>query len=331
MRRNEPLFTFWSVTSISQFIFSPHIAPDFLIRIGPLRLSSDLQTKYAKATLVPDGLQHPKFTPRKAHRAGYMLCNREAARLLTERATYRRIGHSLSTHALFAEQTAHLLRLRVLQELELLADKMEWLIGKPRAVYNTKIIRRLTLREWKSIQETGVIPFRDAIAILVVPPLNRDPVTKQRPEGSMSAAPLAQHERPTPLAPPLPLSTLHATTSLEIVNDNTIPQPRVPYYNGISLFPAREQRAALHAILLRLLMIERKARHRVPPPPVTPKSTEDKATSKPSPAFLLCSNGEIIERADVAAVAIALWRVRMFEGGGWDDENNKEWVKTLES
>lgn len=319
MRRNEPLLTFWSVISISQFL-RPHIATDFLIRIGPLRLSSDLQTKSTKAALIPDGLQHPKFTPRRAHRAGYMLCNREAVCLLTERAAYKRVGHFLFVHALFAEQTAHLLRLRVLQELELLADKMESLLGKPRAVYNSKIIRRLTLREWKSIHETGVIPFPDAVAVLVVPPLNRDPITKLRPEGSMSAAPLVQHERPTPLLPPL--STLHPTTS----------QARVPYYNGISLFPAREQRAALHALLLRLLTIERKTRHRFSFSPGTRKATDkDDDSHKPSHAFLLCSNAEIIKRADVAAVAIALWRVRMFEGGGWDDEDNRAWVKTLES
>jgi hypothetical protein len=42
---------------------------------------------------------------------------------------------------------------------------------------------------------------------------------------------------------------------------------------------------------------------------------------------LLCADAETSRRADGAAVGIALWRVRMFEGGGWDaSPNSNGWV-----
>ena len=40
---------------------------------------------------------------------------------------------------------------------------------------------------------------------------------------------------------------------------------------------------------------------------------------KASHAFLLCSDAETCRRADAAATAIALWRVRMWEGSGWEE------------
>ena len=260
-----------------------------------------------------------------------MVCNREAVPLLIERGAYRRVGHYLSVHALFAEQIAHLLRLRVLQELELLGDKMKSLLGRPGAIYNNRIIRRLTRQEWKYIQSTGVIPHPEAVAILVVPPLNRDPVSRTRPEPSMSASPLIERKPPTLLnpPPPLPLSILYPTTASETVNDSTLPQARVPLYNGVSLFPARPQRAALYDLLIRLLDIEKRSRHRTPSTLESRKTADEinDRDKKGSYAFMLCSDAEISRRADVAAVGIALWRVRMFEGYGWEEDTG--WVKTL--
>jgi hypothetical protein len=259
-----------------------------------------------------------------------MLCNREAISLLVERAAYKRVGHDLFVHPLFAEHVAHLLRVRVLQELELMADRLESCLGRPGAVYTSRVIRRLSRQELNSIRASGIIPYPKAVAVLVVPPLNKDPVSKLRPEGSMSASPLVEHKRPTPVSPPLPLSTLHSITTSGVVNDNTLPQARIPFYNGVSLFPARPQRAALHALLSRLLDIETRARYRIQYSPEMPNSTGEvnDRDKKASHAFLLCSDTEISRRADVAAVAIALWRVRMFEGGSCDD-SPEGWVKTV--
>jgi hypothetical protein len=261
-----------------------------------------------------------------------MLCNREAVFHLIERGAYRRIAHYLSVHSLLADHIAHLLRVRVLQELELLGDEMVSAIGRRGAAFNSRVIRRLNRGEWKSLCETGVIPYPNAIAVLVVPPLNKDPITKQRPEGSMSASPVVEPKSPFPSKSPPPLSTLHPTAAVETMNDNIfLPQARIPLYNGVSLFPSRTQRAALHTLLTRLLGIERRSRRRDTLSPKTKNTGDDDKVSrqdkKASHAFLLCADAETSRRADVAAVGIALWRVRMFEGGGWNaSPNSNGWV-----
>jgi len=298
-----------------------------MIRLASMRLPRDLQPdreSTPQATLIPDGLQHSRFTARRANRAAYMLCNREAISHLVERAAYKRVTHNSSVHALLAQQIEHLLRVRVLQELELLGDRMESLVGRQGAVYKSRIIRRLTREEWKSTRATGVIPYQNGVAVLVVPPLNRDPISKTRPDGSMSTSPLVEHALPTPLGAPPPLSTLHLTTTLETV-DNSLPQARIPLYNGVALFPARAQRAAFYTLLTRLLDIETRSPHTTSVKTAEKVNSQDK---KASHGFLLCSDAE---RADVAAVGIALWRVRMFEGGGWDasETNSNAWVNNI--
>ena len=261
----------------------------------------------------------------------------------------------MTVHSLLSQQIAHLLRVRVLQELELLADELE---ARPQRSTGSPIIRRLTREEWKGIKTTGIIPFESAVAVLVVPPLNRDPVTKQRPEGSLSTLPL-DDELPTLTREgspksyksssvsshaQLPLSVLHLTTPMSTPSNSLTlpdasPDSRAPLYNGLTVFPSRPQRAALHACLNRLLFIERRARYREHFSDVNDDrdGNNDRNTieeprrdrwargeQKASHAFLLCCNAETGKRADVAAVAIALWRVRMFEGGGWEDDNG--WV-----
>jgi len=54
------------------------------------------------------------------------------------------------------------------------------------------LIRRLTRAEWKSIKSTGVIPYGNAVAVVVAPPLNRDPTTKMRPQTSVDGAVIQQ-------------------------------------------------------------------------------------------------------------------------------------------
>jgi hypothetical protein len=119
---------------------------------------------------------------------------------------------------------------------------------------------------------------------------------------------------------PPPLSTMCEALSPE---DNQgfpdiVTPMKVPLYNGVSLFPSKTQRAVLHEGLCKLLMIERRARWRQCEPASTLKL--DKVAhnrSRPaSPAFLLLSGAETVLRAD--SLAIALWRLRMWEDGSWE-------------
>lgn len=238
----------------------------------------------------------------------------------------------------------------------------------------TPILRRLTRAEWKAFRQTGVLPFPKALAILVVPPLNADPVTKARPEPSESPMPPQEPEGqvPTrtedesgdakvrevkPIRPPPPLSELYPVTEegkeagdegAGLFIGNILPRPRIPLYNGVTLFPSRPQRAALHVRLLSILGVERQAQRDAAAKYASAQRNhkrelgseqereegEEKEGNhqereeqrwqrgddkKRSHAFLLCADGENVLRADAIPLAIALWRVRMWEGAGWDD------------
>ena len=232
-------------------------------------------------------------------------------------------------HSLLSSHIGHLLRVRVLQELELLADRLQ---TRPQGSEDTTLIRRLTRAEWKSIKSTGIIPYGNAAAVVVVPPINQNPTTKMRPQAAVDTAATkedASTDRPAPPHPLPPLSTLHPVAEPSDHGDlpDYLPSSKVPLYNGLSLFPSRSQRTTLHSRLTRLLSVERGARYREhgrPESSETPQSTElrDKwarGDQKGSHAFLLCSDGKTAMRADMAPTAIALWRVRMWEGAGWEE------------
>lgn len=221
-------------------------------------------------------------------------------------------------HRQLAQQTGHLLRLRVLQEIELLADRVRC---RPEGAYERPILRRLTRTELKHIKDTGVIPYPSAVALLIVPPLNKDPRTKQRPQPNRTGYPDSQGAHSIPIAPRFPLSQLYSAGASPSSTEDAVPKhphPQIPLYNGASLFPSRPQRAALHISLGNLLSVERCARHRsqLRPTPAAKDTTYDGRAlgdQKASHAYLLCSDAETLLRADAVPLAIALWRVRMWE------------------
>jgi hypothetical protein len=112
-------------------------------------------------------------------------------------------------------------------------------------------------------------------------------------------------------------------------------EERVPLYNGVVLFPERVQRARLHALLTRILGVEGAWRFSA-----AARSREEnekgatRKSDKGSHAFLVCASDEV----DVAALGIALWRIRMWEGGGWrrssvdldEEEEQEEWWPWVE-
>ena len=269
-----------------------------------------------RITIVPDGVLHPRFAPRRSGRAGYILCSREAISQTVKSGSYKRAlrGAQISMNPRLADQIAHLLRLRVLQELELLADRLQCGTGsRSDAGTSQTIIRKLTRSEYNSLRSSGSVPYDDALAVLVVPPLNRHRVTKKRPEASLSAMP--PEEERVSFSKPLPplsemLSSSHDFSSHTSVLPSLLPKLGIPLYNGLTAFPNRSQRAALFALLTRLLGYERKMRYSAGVLPSFPAGEQSKA----SHAFLLCSNADNSKRGDAAAVAIALWRLRMFEG-----------------
>ncbi|EIN10575.1 hypothetical protein PUNSTDRAFT_142555 [Punctularia strigosozonata HHB-11173 SS5] len=306
---------------------------DFLVRLAAVRLPTPRGAREA-TLLVPDGLQHPRYTNKRVGKGRYVVCRASAVDALGERAHYRRYAPNLSHHALLGRQIGHLLRLRALQELRLLAASLSL---RPRGALDHPLIRRLTRAEFDELAIAGSVPWEGAAAVLVVPPVNRDKNTgkRPRPEAGMALLPLETEEITGRKA--LPPSVMY-----QVVGDGgdggmTLSRAGVPLYNGVAMFPDREQRAALHQALSEVLKVERRARFKeegrrrkvesaaaqedATEKDTTPKEKKERAKggAKMSHAFLICSDADTLLRADAVPFLIALWRVRMWEGGGFDD------------
>jgi hypothetical protein len=226
-----------------------------------------------------------------------------------------------------SEYIGHLLRLRILQELELLVERVQ---ARPQGAEESPLLRRLSWREFSAVRAGKPLQDQDAVAILVVPPLNRDPVTKARPVPNTSPLPEPPSEGGQPKVqhkgdPLPPLSTMCCVFSSQDPqgSPDVMTLMKVPLYNGAALFPSKVQRAALHERLCRLLMVERRARWRKHGPVSTKVAGDNRfVTRRPndvaSPAFLLRSGSETVLRADTVPLAIALWRLRMWEGDSWE-------------
>ena len=225
-----------------------------------------------------------------------------------------------------ADYIGHLLRLRILQELELLTERLQ---ARPQKAEESPVMRRLTWKEFSAIRAGKPLEDQDAVAVLVVPPLNRDPTTKARPVPNTS--PLPPELPPLETQPtayngePLPLSTMCYAFSPKDFQGlpDVITPMKVPLYNGVALMPSKGQRAALHERLCKILMVERRARWRQHGLVSTSDLGDSRrAKRRPkevtSPAFLLRSGAETVLRADTVPLAIALWRLRMWEGDSWE-------------
>jgi len=296
---------------------------DFLIRLAAMRVPTSRLPSGSKAPgpqglLAPDGLLHSKYTHRKAGRASYILCWREAV-LKLQKGSFKRISPHVTYSPRLPDYIAHLLRLRVLQDFELLAERLEYRVKnlKQPKVLSSVILRRLTRAEWGLMRSSGFIPYQNALAVLIVPPVNKDIVTRSRPEGSMSVAPTEVDNRTKPATRPL---SVLMPASQKVENglvSQLVSSPVVPLYHGATAFPNRSQRSALYSVLVRILVSERLMKKRLRGASASSPSNEGVESSKASHAFLLCSDENTGMRGDVAGVARALWRLRMFEGEGW--------------
>ena len=287
------------------------------MRVPTSRLPSRGKGPESQGLLVPDGLLHSKYTHRKAGRASYILCWREAV-LKLQKGSFKRISSNVTYSPRLPDYIAHLLRLRVLQEFELLAERLEYrvkVLKKPKAD-STVILRRLTRAEWGLVQSSGFIPYPNVLAILIVPPVNKDVVTRTRPKGSMSAAPPQADDHTKPAIRPLSVLIPASQKIDNELGSQVISSPAVPLYNGATAFPDRFQRSALYSILVRILVSERVMKRRLRGSGTSSPRNEGVESSKASHAFLLCSDENTGKRGDVAGIARALWRLRMFEGKG---------------
>ena len=240
-------------------------------------------------------------------------------------------------HSLIVQQVGHELRLRVLEELDILERRLR----RVQQLSSPTLLRWLTRAEWNTMKSSGLIPFANAIAVLVVPPLNKDPDTKDRPQPHDSREPPDDLLDPPSSSPrqTLPLSVLYPTTTTEDYTKidalRLLPPARVPLYNGVPLFPSRMQRAALRAALGRVLAAEHfaKRRSKLPHDSISENHGQSplpdqpaKGDQKSSHAVLVCSDESTLFRGDTVPLAIALWRLRMWEANEDDKDALVSWA-----
>ncbi|CAK5275711.1 unnamed protein product [Mycena citricolor] len=186
-----------------------YLPSDLLIRLVPMRLPPTFRLAQKDLThaIVPDGLLNSKYQARKPGRAFYVVCRKDAFGALRHPKMYRRLNAAPSGR--LADHISHLLRVRVLQELEILARGAKRALTDKRRPQDPDLLRRLTRTEWEDVKTTNVLRYPGALAVLIIPPVNRDPTTKSRPE---TADALSTKPSPTPtraFKPPPPLSVLH--------------------------------------------------------------------------------------------------------------------------
>ncbi|KAI0375781.1 hypothetical protein BV20DRAFT_1048053 [Pilatotrama ljubarskyi] len=314
---------------------------ELLIRMTPMLLPS-APNERQRCSFLPSGLEHPALTPFAGGRSGYLLCNKSVIDSVKDKGSYKRFAPegitNITMHPLITQQIGHLLRVRVIQELQLLARRLlrRRRLAKPD---EPPLLRRLTRAEWNEIKTYGVIPHRNAVAVLVAPPPNKDPESRTRPTPAVTSMPdstedAAAKESSTSLR----LSVMHLTGQDQPWPDSDelpdiVPPSRVPLYNGVALFPSLAQRAALHAALGEVLKAERTTRLMTASQrkPLDSASSTDsapyrtKGDQKASHAVLVCSDEKTLLKGDTVPLAIALWRVRMWEGE-FDDGSYVDWM-----
>ncbi|KAL1735846.1 hypothetical protein EV714DRAFT_279868 [Schizophyllum commune] len=291
-----------------------YMPSDFLIRLLPMKLPASRASRI-RAIIVPDGLQHPRFESKRRGKAGYVTCWAEVLAQGPQRGTAGKIMHGGGMISpVLLDQTLHLLRVRVLQELEVLRLALVREHPKRREGCTSPIVRRLTRAELAHIREFDTIPYPDAIAVLMCPPVNCNPSTRARPDGDMSASPPSEAGMTVkPTRSPPPHSTLHPVAPIEPAPEGIEPHSPhlIPLYHSLALFPHPAHRRKLHELLSAIIARERTIR---PPSNDSPAAVDSKQR-KASHAYLITSNAETVGRGvDVAALGIALWRLRMLSG-----------------
>ncbi|KAI9000879.1 hypothetical protein BD414DRAFT_532689 [Trametes punicea] len=284
---------------------------ELLVRMTPMLLPVSSPSQRPQSAFLPSGMEHPKFAPFEGGRSSYTLCYKPVVQAVLDRGLYKRFspdGIPMTMHPLITQQIGHILRVRVLQELQLLARR---LLRRRRLAKadEPSCLRRLTRAEWNEIRMSGVIPYKNAVAVLVVPPPNKDPETKMRPPPATTSMPNPEDLVPKEFPRSLPLSVLYPTSvderwSKDEELSDIVPPSRVPLYNGVSLFPSRTQRAALHAALGEVLKAERTTRLVTGSrPALSPEGsssgsgpTRARGDSKASHAVLVCCDEKTILR-----------------------------------
>ncbi|KAG8833665.1 hypothetical protein FRC17_010269 [Serendipita sp. 399] len=251
---------------------------DLMVRFGG---AVDPESK--KTYLLPNEIEHPKYAPKAPGKNFWVSCWKDAVQHTILSGKHAMITPNMEAHSMLLQQVDYLLQRRLVQELELLRDRLQTVNHRITDPLAECIIRELTSEEWDDIREKRTASLTGGQAILNFqdPPSDHD--------------------------------TSHLVC--QTVSDNSGILPReLPLYNGNTFLSAETREQVLH-LLNTLLGIEARA---------TLRMTKKVPKGKPTPhedtqtAYLIRSTARTIARADSVPLCIALWRIRLWNGIGWN-------------
>lgn len=230
---------------------------------------------------------------------------------------HRRIHRSAEAHALLAQQVEDQLQERILQELELLLDKLKALPKLVRHRPSTEIVRVLADSEYEQLRNGQVaLDGKDNLAIIALPePLD-------------ATSPATQIQENTPFAglassgAPAQSSKLPRPDLSQLDNNNLLPSHMVPIYQVDRLCPSSDN-ARQSSLLTSLEKLARLQSTPQNPHPATQQDADSphapiRIASSSGHAYLIRNPHQLVScGVDAAPLAIALWRMRLWNGEGW--------------
>jgi hypothetical protein len=188
----------------------------------------------------------------------------------------------LVSHSLLIEQVEDMLQRRLIQEIDIIFTRLahsRHIVGDPEAM----ILRRMSQEELDTVEQIGAIGLKGVSAIIIGNDLSSQ------------------------------LSTSNAFKAFRMIRDTSVAggSRLVPLYNT-GAFLSSDNLARANILLRGILRTEANVQSELPAIQVS----EDDRTQN---AYLLFSTPETIVRADTVPVLIALWRLRLWAGQGWED------------
>ncbi|KAG8986160.1 hypothetical protein FRB93_005503 [Tulasnella sp. JGI-2019a] len=300
---------------IRQTVHDGQYSPsDFLIRLSIVQTPAP-PTSNATGSIhyaIPDGLEHASFRGRTNWKGFYVPCWRDAFQTIVSSGRLKRVDPVAQYHSLLTAQISHQLRVRIIQELIIIGDKL----SDPHMMAHTatpQVLRRLTRREWLDVK-AGQLPLSintaSTVAILVVPkPRVPDDIASRVKSSWMDT--VAMDPGVAKDASPKAFELLRTNTLLQSNNVH------VPLYHGGAIFSRAEERMKLRLGLDRILGSERQGGWKPQGFMQDIAKIRGDPLDKASDAYVLYSSRETMRRIDTAPLAIALWRLRLWEGVGW--------------
>jgi len=295
-----------------QCIFTRNYLPsDFLIRVAALRKEEPADLR-SEVYLLPDGILHPRYAHRATGLGRYLLCRKSFVSLLQIRGIGHRVlfKSPVTIHALLENQIGWQLRERVIQEVEFLAEQIRTSpISKES--YGGRVARKMTNDEWSAFGSGLMGSWSNAVAgVLVMCPTQL--TADQTRFETLAQMDGVENEQMSYLQL---VGTARSSDRVELGPYDA----RVPVYNMDVMFLEQEQRERFETALEGLLQADEQAQKRREKHGVAGDKYLKvlKKEEGPSNAVMVISDEASLKTADSVPLAIALWRVRMWEGEGF--------------